>query len=355
MTDDYLWLLPTVQMSVDDDALQLRRGTTSLSFTGRREQVVAALRQLDGSCSERELLRSDLHRRILPLLETEAWLVRLEHPLSEVLQGRPAASRQLSYFAHLQQRHPDTALTQLQEARVLVIGAGGIGSHMAQSLAGAGVGKLCISDPDLVEPSNLNRQFFYSSADVGRPKVEVAAEYLSARHPTLEVETLPRNIFADDEPGERIDEFDLIAFCGDGDTLGTFADRVGTKPVLIAGYQGSLGQIGPFVWPKLGTACWSCMLEATGASTLRACERGRVGRANAWNSSGSAMNGLLGNLASEVAVRSLAPALGPPLLVNSLLVIDMDTLESSRMSMPEIACPHRGHLATSALQEERCQ
>ena len=78
---------------------------------------------------------------------------------------------------------------RLLDARVALIGAGGLGSPIAQYLAAAGVGTLAIVDPDVVDLSNLQRQVLYGTPDVGRPKVEVARERLHAMNPEVRVET----------------------------------------------------------------------------------------------------------------------------------------------------------------------
>src|SRR5215467_1345541 len=78
---------------------------------------------------------------------------------------------------------------KLKAAKVLCIGAGGLGSPVAMYLAAAGVGTLGILDFDRVDESNLQRQIIHSTADVGRPKVESAAERLRAINPTIEIVT----------------------------------------------------------------------------------------------------------------------------------------------------------------------
>src|SRR5207244_3723243 len=78
---------------------------------------------------------------------------------------------------------------KIARGRVLVIGVGGLGAPAAAALAAAGVGTLGLIDPDAVEVSNLHRQPLYTGADIGRPKVEVAAERLRGLAPALRVAT----------------------------------------------------------------------------------------------------------------------------------------------------------------------
>jgi adenylyltransferase/sulfurtransferase len=76
---------------------------------------------------------------------------------------------------------------RLLESRVLLIGAGGLGCPLALYLSAAGVGRLGLVDDDVVERSNLQRQVLYTTADLGRPKVEAAAERVRALNPEVEV------------------------------------------------------------------------------------------------------------------------------------------------------------------------
>lgn len=75
---------------------------------------------------------------------------------------------------------------KLLDSKVLVIGAGGLGSPVAMYLAAAGVGKMGVLDFDTVDESNLQRQILHTTPDVGRPKVESALEHLKALNPTVE-------------------------------------------------------------------------------------------------------------------------------------------------------------------------
>ncbi|ADV66696.1 HesA/MoeB/ThiF family protein [Deinococcus maricopensis] len=80
---------------------------------------------------------------------------------------------------------------RLRAARVLVVGAGGLGCPVVQYLAGAGVGTLLIADGDTVSVSNLHRQTLYMTADVGRAKAEVAAARAQAVNPFVRAQARP--------------------------------------------------------------------------------------------------------------------------------------------------------------------
>lgn len=338
--NDYLWLLPTVHLSEFDDMLVLRRGSDALELHGRPSKLRGVLDRLDGSLRLDELNVDALSSRLLEALDAEDWLVRLSRPLETLVADRPALSRQLSYYAHLQRVHPDRALREILGARVLILGVGGIGSHVAQSLAGAGVRRFDLSDPDTVEASNLNRQFFYTKDDLGQHKVDAAERFLNARHDDLDIRTIRGNLFVSATGRQVIEDADLVVFCGDGDTVGRAASVLGTKPVLIAGYQGSTGQVGPLTAPALGTRCWSCMVSETGGHALHDLDEHRVRRSTAWNASGAAVNATLGGLAAEVAVRFLAPSLGGPLMLDRVLRLDMATLDAQVVELPRERCVH---------------
>lgn len=104
--------------------------------------------------------------------------------------------------------------SRLEQARVLVIGAGGLGCAVLASLAGAGVGSLTIVDHDRVDASNLHRQPLYRIADVGRLKAEAAAERLAAYNPEIRVTALPRRFDAA-VAGELVTDVDVVVDCTD--------------------------------------------------------------------------------------------------------------------------------------------
>ena len=98
---------------------------------------------------------------------------------------------------------------KLKAARVLIVGAGGLGAPAALYLAAAGVGTLGLIDPDVVALSNLQRQVLYATGDVGRGKVEAAAGRLGALNPHVIIEPHASRLDTDNAP-EVVRGYDLV-------------------------------------------------------------------------------------------------------------------------------------------------
>ena len=113
------------------------------------------------------------------LFGTEAQVIEVQELLSN-----NETSRTASYLCCVSRNCHELiqAFSRIQSGRVLVIGCGGIGSLVAMQLAGAGVKDLVLIDPDVIEESNLNRQFLWRRKDVGRAKVDVLKEALECRY-----------------------------------------------------------------------------------------------------------------------------------------------------------------------------
>jgi len=98
---------------------------------------------------------------------------------------------------------------RLLRSRVLLIGAGGLGSPTALYLAAAGVGTLGVVDSDVVDVTNLQRQILHTTADIGKPKVESAARTIRALNPDVTVVALPTRLTVDNVM-EIIRDYDLV-------------------------------------------------------------------------------------------------------------------------------------------------
>src|SRR5689334_15683778 len=99
---------------------------------------------------------------------------------------------------------------KLKAARVLIIGAGGLGAPLIQYLAAAGVGTLGIVDDDTVALSNLQRQVIHDTAAIGRPKVESARDAVARLNPHVTVEPHPLRLTAMNAE-ELVRAYDVVA------------------------------------------------------------------------------------------------------------------------------------------------
>jgi molybdopterin/thiamine biosynthesis adenylyltransferase len=116
----------------------------------------------------------------------------------------------------------ETGQERLKESRVLIAGAGGLGTVVSTYLAAAGVGILRIVDCDVVEESNFNRQILHWSGDLGRPKTASVAEKLAALNPLIRVEEIPG----------RIDETNIDAMAETCDLIVDAMDNFPTRYLL---------------------------------------------------------------------------------------------------------------------------
>src|SRR3989442_11618923 len=200
---------------------------------------------------------------------------------------------------------------KIARGRVVVIGVGGLGAPAATALAAAGVGTLGLVDPDAVELSNLHRQPLYTGADVGRPKVEVAAERLRGLAPALRVKTRRARFGSPD--AYLLSGFDVVL---DGtDTIA--AKFVVNDAAILAGvplvHAGVLGFRAQLLTVLPGrSACYRCVFEeAPPPGDVPSCqEAGVVGPVAV----------LAGALQAAEAIRLLAGE--PPAYANALLALD---------------------------------
>lgn len=166
---------------------------------------------------------------------------------------------------------------RLKNARVLVIGAGGLGSPALQYLAAAGVGTIGIVDDDHVSISNLQRQVVHGTEDVGRPKTESAAEAVARLNPHVTVRTHPVRLSADNAL-DLVREYDLVL-----DGADNFATRyLVSDACVLAGVPcvwGSIlrfeGRVSVF-WAEHGPTYRDLHPEAPPAGEVPSCAEGGV-------------------------------------------------------------------------------
>ncbi len=149
---------------------------------------------------------------------------------------------------------------RLKAARVLCIGAGGLGSPSALYLAAAGVGTLGLVDNDRVELSNLQRQLLHGTSDVGRPKLESARDRLAAVNPNVQVQLHPAR-FASDNAQEIVADYDIVVDGSDNFPTRYLSSDVcvwARKPNIYGSVFRFDGQTTVF-GPHLGGPCYRCL------------------------------------------------------------------------------------------------
>ena len=139
----------------------------------------------------------------------------------------------------------ETGQERLLNAKVLIVGAGGLGSPCALYLAAAGVGTIGIADADVVSLSNLQRQVIHASKDEGRLKAESAAEKMSAINPEVQVLTYPYYIDKENA-SELFAQYDFVVECTDSFESKYLINDICVslgKPFCIAGIVKYSGQM----------------------------------------------------------------------------------------------------------------
>jgi adenylyltransferase/sulfurtransferase len=191
------------------------------------------------------------------------------------LAGRPELRR---YSRHL--LIPEVGLAgqeRLAAARVLVVGAGGLGSPVLQYLSAAGVGRIGIVDDDVVDLTNLQRQTIFATSDIGQRKATVAAEHVHAINPSIEIDAIPRRFDASNAR-ELVRLYDIVVDCTDQFStryLINDACVLEGKPDVYASIFRFDGQVSIFNYN--GGPCYRCLYpDAPPAGTVPTCAEGGV-------------------------------------------------------------------------------
>ena len=227
----------------------------------------------------------------------------------------------------------------LKEARVLVIGAGGLGSPALLYLAAGGVGTLGVIDGDIVENANLQRQVIHRDADIGRPKVQSAHDALLAQNPNIEVRTYNRRL-TEDIAEALIAEYDMILDGTDNFETRYLSNRAAVaagKPLISGALSQWEGQLSVF-HPASGTPCYQCVFpEAPAPGLAPSCaEAGVLGP----------LPGVLGAMMAAEAMKLITGA-GTP-LKGELLIYDALFGESRKIALTRRAdCPICGSSGTA--------
>ncbi|MGO9994788.1 MAG: ThiF family adenylyltransferase [Steroidobacteraceae bacterium] len=214
---------------------------------------------------------------------------------------------------------------QLARSRVLIVGAGGLGSPVLQYLAGAGVGHLGVVDADALDASNLHRQPIYALADVGKPKVELARAAVMAINPSVAV-TAYATRFTADNALQLVRAYDAVVDCSDNfrtKFLINDAAVLAQRPAVFASVYQYEGQLQVFK-PAPEHACLRCLWpDATADGVVGNCAEAGV------------LGPVPGTFGSLQALLTLKVLLGiPGQLGGELLLLDFMNFSSVKVKAP---------------------
>lgn len=225
---------------------------------------------------------------------------------------------------------------RLLASKVLLIGAGGLGSPCALYLAASGVGTIGLVDGDVVSLSNLQRQVIHFSDDIGKDKVASACEKMQRMNPDVRVVTYP-TFLTEDNARQIIDGYDFVIDCTD-----SFASKyLVNDACVMAGKAFCCGGVvkwgGQVMTHIPGTACYRCLFpEPPEVSQVETCSM--VGVL-------SPAVGIMGTIQASEALKYLSQT--GELLTNALLTFDARTMQFQRWDFqPDEHCALCGHEPT---------
>ncbi|BCV66543.1 hypothetical protein TUM17387_19020 [Shewanella carassii] len=218
----------------------------------------------------------------------------------------------------------------LRAKTVAIVGLGGLGHHLARSLAAAGVGRLILIDPDIVELGNLPRQLLYNEQDIGRLKVDVAKEKLGRDYPNCLIEIEPK-LFGP-KSAELIREASLVLDASDNflcrHNLNQACVKLGKELIAaaISADSGLLCHTAPWLNPEAG--CYECLFPRDSTGSGRCRDMGVLGPA-------------VQTLAAMQSLAAINTLLGERSILGRLISLDCRTLsvrEAALCADPACLC-----------------
>lgn len=210
---------------------------------------------------------------------------------------------------------------RLKSAKVAITGAGGLGSPVSTYLTAAGVGNITLMDMDVVDLTNLNRQFLYNTDDVGKQKVETAVKRLSDKNPDIEVDAINGKITYDNA-FDLLKGYDAVVDCMDN-FPGRYAVNDACAANKVPLFHGAVlmdeGRAISIIPEE--TACFRCAFPEAPPPSLVPKGTGILG----------AVAGLIGTIQAIETIRYLA---GQEIsLKNTLLIVNADTMDFNKINI----------------------
>lgn len=215
-------------------------------------------------------------------------------------------------------------------AKVLILGVGGLGSPVAMYLAAAGVGELVLVDDDQVDLSNLQRQIVHTTDRIGEAKVESARQALLALNPDTRIRAVNQRL-DEAQLASAVADVDLVVDCTDNFTTRFAVNRacVEHKVPLVSGAAIRMeGQIAVYDPRRADSPCYQCLYKQGDDENLTCSESGVL----------APLVGIIGSVQAMEALKVLA-SIGEP-LVGKLLLLDGRSMEWRSLKLrKDKACP----------------
>ncbi|WP_339673114.1 molybdopterin-synthase adenylyltransferase MoeB [Dasania marina] len=238
----------------------------------------------------------------------------------------------LRYSRHIMMPDFDVAGQQaLINAKVLIVGMGGLGCPVALYLAAAGVGELWLADFDAVDVSNLQRQIAHDVADVGRPKVISVRERIAAINSDVRVECINEHL-----AGQLLDDalkhVDVVVDASDNFATRFDINRacVAAKKPLVSGAAiRSEGQVAVFDSRDANSPCYRCLYDDNADDSQLSCSQSGV------------LSPLVGVIGSMQALETIKVISGfGQSLTGQLMIFDAKVMEWRKLTLPKnTSCP----------------
>jgi len=222
---------------------------------------------------------------------------------------------------------------KLLAAKVLVVGAGGLGSPAAMYLAAAGVGRIVIYDDDVVDLSNLQRQIAHCTADIGTAKAISSGNTLKALNPEIDVLAVKKRL-AGELLDDEVAKADVVLDCSDNFStrFAVNAACVRQRTALVSGAAIRFeGQVAVFTPGENDSPCYNCLYQNNGEEALNCATNGVI----------APITGVVGSIQALEAIK-LIIGIGAP-LIGRLLLIDGLAMEFNSLKLKKNpSCPSCG-------------
>ncbi len=219
---------------------------------------------------------------------------------------------------------------KLLASKVLIMGAGGLGSPVAMYLAAAGVGELIIADFDVVDLSNLQRQIIHNNTSIGLTKVESAKSAIANLNPSTKVTTISSKLTVENLQ-KIVADVDVVVDCTDNFTTRFAINKacVENKKPLVSGAAIRMeGQISVFDLRQHGSPCYRCLYDEVDDENLSCSQNGVL----------APLVGIIGSMQACECLKLIAE-FGEP-LVGRLQILDVKSMSWRQLRLTKDSnCP----------------